>query len=387
MNRPPAQKKVALKFHRPMIGAAERRAVDGVLRSGWLTTGEQTVAFEEEFARYVGARHAVGVMSCTAALHLALVAYGVGPGDEVITTPITFSSTLNVIEHVGARPIFADVLPGPQTIDPADVKRRLTPRTKAVIAVHFAGIPARVDELLRVAGRRPILWDNAHAIETRYRGRRIGGLPGASAYSFYATKNITTGEGGMLTTDDARLADRVRVLRLHGMSRDAWKRYGESGYKHWDTLVPGYKYNMFDLQAALGRTQLRNIEPMWRRRREIVRRYDRAFARLPEIVTLQVDRRDRSAYHLYPILFRTETLRRSRDELLQEIQSRGIGVGVHFRGIHTHAYYRKKYRARGLPTADYITTRTLTIPLFPAMTDREVRRVIDVVTEVVEAAR
>lgn len=389
--KPPPQSVVKLKFHRPSIGKEEEKAVLEVLRSGWLTSGPKTVQFENEFAAYVGAKHGVGLTSCTAGLHLGLLALGVGRGDDVVTTPMTFSATVNVIHHVGARPVFADVLEDTLTMDPKSLADRLTRRTKAIIPIHFAGHPCEMDEIRKIARKRGIriLWDAAHSVETRYRGKPIGGEADATAYSFYATKNLTTGEGGMLTTNDDEIADRVKILRLHGMSRDAWKRYGEQGYKHWDTLEPGWKYNMFDLQAAVGLAQLGKLERWLVRRREICRDYDRRFAGIPEIRVLGVRPYVRSAYHIYPIAIRTELLCRDRDQLLQDIQARGVGVGIHFRAVHLHEFYRRTGRfKRGLcPRAEYWSDRTLSIPLYPSMTDRDAAYVADAVIAAVDSAR
>ncbi len=388
---PPPQAAVRLKFHRPSIGPEEEQAVLEVLRSGWLTSGPKTVQFESEFAAYVGAKIGVGVTSCTAALHLGLLAMGIGAGDEVITAPMTFSSTVNVIHHVGAKPVFADVLEDTLTIDPKSLADRITRKTKAVIPIHFAGHACEMDEIRKIAAKKKlrILWDAAHAIETHYRGKPVGGASDATAYSFYATKNLTTGEGGMLTTDDAKLADQVKILRLHGMSRDAWKRYGEQGYKHWDTLEPGWKYNMFDLQAAVGLAQLGKLEKWLVRRKQICQEYDRRFAGIPEIRVLGVRPYGRSAYHVYPLAIRTEMLKRDRDQLLQDVQALGVGVGIHFRAVHLHEYYRKHYGfKRGLcPNAEYWSDRTLSIPLYPSMTDEDVKFVADSVLQVVETAR
>lgn len=376
-----------LRFHRPSIDPADRQAVDRVLRSGWLTTGPQTLAFEREFGAYVGAPHAVGVTSATAAMHLAWAALGLKAGDEVITSPITFPSTASVLCHLGARPVFCDVDPRTLLMDPEDAAARVTPHTAGLAPVHFAGHPCAMDALLRLARRRR-LWvvqDAAHAIEARHRGRPLGALGDAACYSFYANKNITTGEGGMLTTPRRRLGERARLLRLHGISRDAWKRYGDEGYRHWDTWEAGYKYNMFDLQAALGRSQLRRIERMWRRRRDIMAAYARAFEGDERFTMLAVEPHVRSAYNLCVLLLNPEVVRWSRDKVLSRVQHAGVGLGVHFRALHLHRYFRDRFGLRRgmFPRAEAASDRLLSIPLYPGLTRAEVARVVRTLRSVV----
>ncbi len=371
-----------LKFHSAWIDDDDCRAVVEALKSGWITTGPRTGEFETQVAEFVGAKFAVGVTSCTAALHLALLALDIGPGDEVITSPITFLSTVNVIHHVGAKPVFADVHEDTLNLDPAQVAKRITKRTKAVLPVHFAGHPCEMGEILSLAKKRKlrVIQDCAHSLEARFEGRTMGGMGDIACYSFYATKNITSGEGGMLTTNNEKLVQRLRVLRLHGMSRDAWKRYGEQGYKHWDALEAGWKYNMFDLQAALGLSQLKKVDAWWKRRRELVAKYDEAFRDLADVGRLSVRPNVKSAYHIYVL----QSLRKKRDEALNEIQARGVGLGVHFRPVHLMTFYRKHYGfKKGLcPRAEAAGDRVLTLPLYPKMTDEEQRRVIEAVREV-----
>jgi dTDP-4-amino-4,6-dideoxygalactose transaminase len=355
-----------LKFHSPWIDDDDCRAVVETLKSGWITTGPKTAEFEKAVADYVGARHAIGVNSCTSALHLSLVALGIGKGDEVITTPNTFSATANVIVHVGARPVFADIQPDTLNLDPEQVARKVTKKTRAIIPVHFAGHPCDMDELMSIARKKKIhvIQDSAHSIESEYRGQKMGGMGTMACYSFYATKNITSGEGGMIATNDAKLADRLRVLRLHGISRDAWKRYGENGYKHYDTIDAGYKYNMFDIQAALGLSQLKKIDGWWEKRRYLAQRYDEAFSKVdrPAIRTYV-----KHAHYLYVLLVKR------RDALIEALQARGIGIGVHFRALHLHAFYRKTfgYKRGMLRIAEQSGNRTISLPLFPRMTRSE----------------
>ncbi len=385
-------RKEFLPFHRPSFGPEEEKEILDVLRSGWITKSGRTVEFEKRFAEYTRAKYAVGLNSCTAALHLSLVALGIGPGDEVITTPITFAATANVIEHVGAQPVFADVLPEDLNINPEEIGKKITARTKAIMPVHFSGAPCAMDAIFALADRHgiPVIEDAAHAVETMYKGKKIGGLNSATTcFSFYATKNITTGEGGMLTTNDANMEEQARILSLHGISRDAWKRYGMEGYRHWDILMPGYKYNMFDLQAALGLCQLAKVETFWKRRRQIVERYNQAFSDEPALKLLSTAPENKPAYHLYVLVIKTEELTADRDTIMAAVQAEGIGIGIHFRSIPEHPYYRNKYgySAGSLPQAEYVSPRVLSIPLFPAMTEGEVESVIQVVQKVINRYR
>ena len=376
-------------FHKPSLGEQEERAIVRTLRSGWLTTGPATGQFEEAFAEYAGAKHAIALNSCTAALHLSLLAHNIGPGDEVITTPMTFASTVNVIEHVGAKPVFVDVLPETLNIDPRKLRAAASPRTRAIIAVHFAGHPCDLHDIGKIAADReiPVIEDAAHAIESVYRGRKIGSISEMTCFSFYATKNITTGEGGMLTTDDEALAERVRILSLHGISVDAWKRHRPGQYQHWDIVEAGYKYNMSDIQASLGISQLAKIEEFRRARRAWTAMYDEAFEDTAEIITLK--RRDDvgCAFHLYVVRFATERLNITRDRIMDLLQERGVGIGIHFRPVHLHPYYRKKYgyEPGSFPVAEYAGERVLSLPLYPSMDLQDVHHVITTVREVVRS--
>ena len=376
-----------LPYHQPLIESDDEQAVLDVLRSGWLTTGPQTKTFERTLAEYVGAAHAVAVNSCTAALHLALQVAGVGPGDEVVTSPITFASTANVIVHCGATPVFADVDPVTVNIDPMKIEAALTPRTKAVIPVDFAGHPADLDAIAAVVkGRRiTVIEDAAHSIGAEYGGRRVGGIADMTAFSFYATKNITSGEGGALTTNNEEWAERASIMALHGISRDAWKRYGNEGYKHWDIVYPGYKYNMFDIQGALVLSQLSKLERFYQRRVALMARLDAGLRDVPEIVLPQERPGIRHAYHLYPIVVRTEQLTADRDTIMNAIQAENIGVGVHFRAVHLHPYYMNTFGfQRGdFPNAEYYSDRTISLPLYPRMNDADADDVVEAVHRVV----
>jgi dTDP-4-amino-4,6-dideoxygalactose transaminase len=376
-----------LHFHRASLGPEEEQAVVEVLRSGWLTTGARARELEARFADYTGAPHAIAVSSCTAALHLSLVGLGVGPGDEVITTPITWAATANVIVHTGATPVFADVLPGDLCIDPADVARRVTPRTRAVIPVHYAGMPCDIDALAAAVGPDvPIIEDAAHAVETIYKGRKVGGISRTSCFSFYATKNITTAEGGMVTTADDELAERMRCLALHGISRDAWKRYTSSGFKRYQVVEAGYKYNLSDLQAALGVCQMDRLEAMHQARRELVARYRELLAPVEGISPLSQEEApgSRNAFHLLPVLVDDA---HQRDWIMAAIQAENVGVGIHFPALHLEPYYQQRYgfQAGACPVAEDAAARTLSLPLFPSMTEAEQDDVVAAVAKVMGA--
>lgn len=370
-------------FGAPQIGDAEIDEVLACLRSGWIGTGARVARFEEEFCAYKGASHAVAVNSCTAALHLSMVAAGLRPGDEVITTPLTFCATVNAIIHAGATPVLADVDPETMNIDPAEVRRRITPRTRALLPVHFAGRPCDMDALMAIAAEHDLLVieDCAHAIETEWRERKAGTFGDFGCFSFYATKNITTGEGGMVLTRREEDAARIKTLALHGMSKDAWKRFSDEGYRHYYVTECGFKCNMTDINAAIGLHQLRRVEENWRRRQAIWRVYQEAFngdsLRLPPEAAVGT----RHAYHLYTVVLDQTMSGMTRDAMLDAMTARQIGVGVHYLSIPEHPYYRQAFgwRPEDYPNATFIGRRTLSLPLSAKLTDREVTRVVDAV--------
>lgn len=380
-----------LPYHQPSIDADDEQAVLETLRSGWITTGPRTKTFEHTLAEYVGAARAVAVNSCTAALHLALEAAGVGSGDEVITSPITFASTANVIVHRGARPVFADVQPDTLNIDVDRLEAAITPRTKAVIPVDFAGHPADLDAIMALARNRNlvVIEDAAHSIGAEYGGRRVGGIADMTAFSFYATKNITSGEGGALTTNNIEWAERIAIMALHGISRDAWKRYGSEGYKHWDIIYPGYKYNMFDLQGALVLSQLAKIDRFWKRRVSLKATLDAGLSDIAEIDRPGERPGIKHAYHLYPIIVRTEALNADRDTIMNAIQAENVGIGVHFRAVHLHPYYQETFgfRRGDFPNAEYYSDRTISLPLYPRMSDADADDVVAAVRKVIARFR
>ncbi len=376
-----------LVFGSPAIGEEEIAEVVATLRSGWLGTGPRVARFEKAFRAYVGSAHAVALNSCTAGLHLALNALGIGPGDEVVTTPLTFSATANVIVHVGATPVFADVDPQTMNLNPNAVAAALTSRTRAILPVHFAGRPCDMDALLSLARRRAVavVEDAAHATEARFRGRPIGSLGDLTCFSFYVTKNLVTGEGGMLTTDREEWADAIRIRSLHGISRDAWKRYSAEGFQPYDTLYPGYKYNMTDLQAALGLLQLARLESNLAIRERHWRRYDEAFTGHPLLtIPAPVDPRDRHARHLYTLLLDVDHAGMTRNELVTRLKAENIGTGIHFTALHLHTYYAQTYcyRRGQFPVTEFIGERTFSLPLSAKLTDEDVEDVIAAVRRV-----
>ena len=358
-----------LVFGQPLIGEAEIDEVVDTLRSGWLGTGPKVRRLEDQFRRYADVPQAVAVSSCTAGLHLALDVLGVGPGDEVITTPMTFAATANVIVHRGARPVFADIDRRTLNIAPAEIERRITPRTKAIIPVHMAGRPCAMDEILDLARshRLAVLSDAAHAVEARYRGRSVAALGDLAVFSFYVTKNVTTGEGGLVTTHHAGWAEELRMKSLHGLSGDAWKRYSTEGFQPYETIYPGYKYNLTDLGASLGLHQLARVEENLLGRERLSQAYRAAFADLAEVFLPDQDPEptNRHARHLFIILLNLEALRVNRNEFAAALKAENIGSGVHFTALHLHRYYADVYNFRpgDYPRAEWVGERTLSLPL------------------------
>ncbi len=386
-----SQEVTQVPFFRPDIGAAEIDAVTETIRSGWLTVGPKTQAFEQAFAQAMGAKHAIAVSSCTAALHLALDALDLQPGDEVITTTLTFTATGASIVHAGAKPVLADCSPDTLNIDPQDVARKITARTKAIVPVHFAGHPAAMDEILELARQHKltVVEDAAHALPASYRGRQIGTIGDLTAFSFYATKNLTTGEGGMLTVADADLAGRLQSRRLHGMSRDAWKRYSSAGSWRYDVSYPGFKYNMTDTAAAMGLVQLQRLPQLHARRQALAARYDKLFADVAELQLPIVRPEVETGWHLYAPRIRPERLRIDRDELIERLRERGVATGVHFIPLHVHSFYRDTFQLKPehFPVASKAGDTIFSLPFFTLMTEAEVSYVADVVRDTLRANR
>ena len=372
-----------LGFGSPLIEEPEINEVVDSLRSGWLVTGPKVAKFEEMFRQHVGASHAMAVNSCTAAIHLSLVVAGIKPGDEVITTPMTFCATANTIVHSGATPVLVDCERDSLLIDPQRIEDAITPRTRAIVPVHLCGRSCDMDAIMDIAARPNlvVIEDAAHAIETVYKGRKVGNIGHLTAFSFYATKNVVTGEGGMVTTNNPDFADKIKVYALHGMSKDAWKRFSKEGYKHYQVVYPGFKYNMMDLQAAIGIHQLARVGKNLNRRDQIWQMYTDAFADLPIHLPKPDESGSVHARHLYTLMIDKDRCGITRDEFMQRLHAANIGSGVHYIGVHLHPYYRDRfgYSPEDFPNATWISDRTVSIPLSPKLTDEDVSDVIEAV--------
>lgn len=376
-----------LVFGAPLIENAEIEEVVKTLQSGWIGTGPKVARFEEAIREYKGAAHVAAVNSCTAALHLSILAAGIGPGDEVITSAMTFCATVNAIIHAGATPVLADVEPQSMNIDPDDIERKITSRTRAIVPVHFAGRPCAMDAIMAIARKHDltVIEDCAHAIETQYKGKKAGTFGDFGCLSFYVTKNIITGEGGMVLAKNEEAISRIKTLALHGMSKDAWKRFSDEGYKHYQVVEAGFKYNMTDLQAALGLHQIKRIETYWQRRKQIWKCYVSAFQDLPLEVRDYDEQECRHAYHLFTIFISKERCGISRDDFLDEMTRNNIGVGVHYLSIPEHSFYQKKFgwKPEDFPHAMKIGRETVSLPLSAKLTDNDVDDVIRAVKKII----
>jgi dTDP-4-amino-4,6-dideoxygalactose transaminase len=381
-----------LVYGEPLVCEAEIKEVRQVMESGWLGTGPKVARFEQEFAAYKGSGNPVALSSCTAALHLSLLVSDLKPGDEVITTPMTFCATVNAIINVGAIPVLVDIDPLTMNMDPNAVEEVITARTRAILVVHFAGRACDMDAFTKIANDNDLMLieDCAHAIETLYKGQPVGTFGDFGCFSFYATKNVVTGEGGMILCRDKKYADRVKIMALHGMSKDAWKRFGDDGYKHYDVVESGYKYNMMDLQAAIGIHQLKRVEDTWNKRRLIWDRYNKAFKELPLVLpSLTIEPDSRHAYHLYTILIDENQTKITRDEFLAAMTKKNVGTGVHYRSISEHSYYQEKYgwKPQMWPNAMHIGQKTVSLPLSAKLSDNDVTDVINSVVEVLKEGK
>jgi dTDP-4-amino-4,6-dideoxygalactose transaminase len=378
-----------LVFGAPRLEEAEIAEVVDSLRSGWIGTGPKVAKFEGLLRDYTGAQHVAALHSCTAALHLSMVASGVGPGDEVITTPMTFAATVNAIVHTGATPVLVDCDRETQLIDPQRIADAVTPRTRAIIPVHLTGRVCDMDAIMDIAGRHglTVIEDAAHALESEYRGRKVGTIGHITCFSFYVTKNLTTGEGGAVTTADPELAARIKTFGLHGMSRDAWKRFSDAGYKHYQVEYPGFKYNMMDIQAAIGLDQFERLPAWLRRREEVWARYDEAFADLGVGTPAPAASDQVHARHLYTLMVDEAEAGISRDAFMGALHGLGIGTGCHYLGVHLQPYYARAfgYAPEDFPNATWISERTVSLPLSPFLSDDDVGDVIAAVRSVVPA--
>ena len=381
----------SLPFHKPDIGEEEIQSVVETLGSGWLTTGYKSRSFEEHFVRYLGCQHAVAVNSGTAALHLALDAVCIDEGDEVIVPTMTFTATAEVVLYFRARPVLVDCEAGTLNIDPLDIERKITPRTKAIIPVHIAGQSCNMDRIVEIARRHnlKVIEDAAHALPTHYKGKMIGTIGDITCFSFYVTKPIATGEGGMAVTDNPEWAERMRIMSLHGISKDAWKRYTNEGSWFYEVHYPGFKYNLTDIAAAIGIEQLKKCDRFWAARKRIAVVYNEGFAAFPEVKPPAQAPYSDHAWHLYIIQLETEKLKIDRGQFITALKERGIGTSVHFIPLHLHPFYRDTfgYKPEDFPVASRVFERIISLPIYPSMSDQSVQRVIAAVTDVVEKNR
>ncbi len=381
-------RKKMLVYGSPLIEGPEISEVVKCMKSGWLGTGPKVQQFEEMFRAYKGIPYSMALNSCTAALHVSMLAAGLRPGDEVLVPAMTFAATANAVIHARCKPVFVDCERDSMNIDPKDMERKITGRTKAVIPVHFAGRPCNMDAIMDIAKTHQlkVIEDCAHAIESEYHGKKTGTFGDLGCFSFYVTKNIVTGEGGMAITKNEDYASQVKVLALHGMSKDAWKRFGDEGYKHYQVVYAGFKYNMMDLQAAIGIHQLKRIDKYWKKREKIWFQYNKAFKNLPVITPKDPEANTRHAYHLYTLLIDIDRTKVTRDQFLTEMTKRKIGVGVHYIALHLQPFYQKTfgYKRGDYPNAEWVSDRTVSIPLSAKLTPADVNDVISAVKDILK---
>jgi len=380
-----------LPFARPALGEEEIAEVVDTLKSGWITTGPKVERFTAAFADYVGGRYAVPVSSATAGLHVALLALGIGPGDEVITTPMTFVATLNTIVHCGAVPVLADIDAATLNVRVEEIERKITKKTRAIVPVHFVGQPADLDPILELAAGRglAVLEDAAHAVGAEYKGRRIGSFPTTSVFSFHPNKNMTTGEGGMIVTEDEEVFEKASLLKFHGMDRESWKRFAKAGSPRYDVAVPGYKYNMMDIQAALGLHQLRRLPGFLEERERLAGRYGELLRGVTGLLLPQrVPYPIRHAWHLYTPLVDVDRLQISRDRFMEELKARNIGTGLHYTAAHEFSYYASRFgwKPEDYPEAHFVSERIVSLPFYPGLTDQDQDDVVDAIRSLVAEA-
>ncbi len=375
-----------LVFGSPRIEQEEIDAVIDRLKTGWIGTGPKVKEFEDNFKSYIGTNYAMALNSCTAGLHLAMIVLGLKPGDEVITTPMTFCATANTIIHAGGKPVFVDIKRDTLNIDEDKIEAAITPKTRAIVPVHFAGRPCNMDKIMAIAKKHnlKVVEDCAHSIESVYHGQKTGSIGDLGCFSFYVTKNIITGEGGMVTTNNEEYADKVKMYGLHGMSRDAWKRFSDEGFKHYDVIFPGFKYNMMDLQAALGVEQLKKIDKFYDVRKKIWQTYSEQLKKLPLILPKEPEADTVHALHLYTVLLDIDNVKMTRDDLLNALIKEKIGTGVHYRALHLHPYYQEAYgyQQGDFPEAEFVSARTLSLPISAKLSESDVQDVVDALNKI-----
>lgn len=380
-----------LLFHKPFISEEEINEMVDTLRSGWLSMGPKTIKFEEEFNKYIGAKKSVAVNSWTAAGHLTLEAFGIEKGDEVIVPTMTFPATAEIVCYFGAKPVIVDVDENTLNISLEEIEKAITSKTKAIIPVHYGGQPCDLDEIQQIAKTHnlKILEDAAHSLPATYKGKKIGTISDVTCFSFYATKTLSTGEGGMICTNDMEIAERCAIMRLHGINRDAWKRYSESGSWYYEVVAPGYKYNFTDLQASLGLPQLKKVDMMWESRKSIAAKYMEAFKDF-DLLTLPTIKSDReSSWHLFPVRINLEMVTKNRAQIIEELKTNNVGVGVHFMPVHQHLYYSETFNLddKNFPVASDSFPRLMSLPIYPGMNDQSVDKVIITLTEILNKYR
>lgn len=380
-----------LLFHRPFISEEEINEMADTLRSGWLSMGPKTIRFEEEFNKYIGAKRSIAVSSWTAAGHLTLEAFGIERGDEVIVPTMTFPATAEIVCYFGAKPVIVDVDGDTLNISLEEIQKAITPKTKAIIPVHYGGQPCDLDEIQLIANENnlKVLEDAAHSLPATYKGKKIGTISDVTCFSFYATKTLSTGEGGMICTNNEEIAERCAIMRLHGINRDAWKRYSESGSWYYEVVAPGYKYNFTDLQASLGLPQLKKVDAMWEWRKKIASKYFEGLKDL-DLIKLPVVKFDReSSWHLFPVRLNLEMLTKNRAQIIDELKNNNIGVGVHFMPVHQHLYYSETFNLddKNFPVAAAAFPRLMSLPIYPGMTDHSVEKVINTLIDLLNKFR
>lgn len=380
-----------IRFGAPRFSEDEINEVVSTMRSGWIGTGPKVANFENNFAKFKGMKNAIALNSCTAALHLSMVALGLKEGDEVITSPLTFCATINAIIHAGATPVIADVNPLTMNIEPVEILKKITTKTRCILPIHLTGRPCEMDEIMMIARDNNLLVveDCAHAVESEYKGQKIGSFGDIGCFSFYVTKNLCVGEGGMIVTNKSEIASKIKISALHGMTKDAWHRFSDSGYQHYGVETAGFKYNMTDIQASIGLHQLANIDENWKKRKIVFDRYMSAFKNLPIGLPLEQEPHSKNAFHLFTILIDKNNSGLSRDEFLLELHKEGIGAGVHYLSLNEHPYYQNKFgwSIQDCPNAVSIGRQTVSLPMSQYLNEEEITKIIDVVCNLFEKTR